>query len=137
MPTRTPSHGNTEETRMLIQPTDGPTHLVDSLKEPEKTSLTRTLMKKSGDLSTPTRTPSHGNTEETRMLIQPTDGPTHQVDLHLIKRTPRPKILETRKLMRKFGDLLKPIKILYQLNKEEMMKLIQQTVMITQKADSH
>jgi len=72
--TKIPFHGKAEEMRKHIQQMDGPTQPVDLLKKQEKISQTKTSTKKSGDSSTLTRTPSHGNTEETRKHIQPTDG---------------------------------------------------------------
>jgi len=98
--TRTPFLGNTEETRKHIQPTGGPTHQADSLKELERIFLTRTSMRKFGVSSTLTRTPFHGNIEETRKLIQQTDGPTHQADS--LKELERTSLTKT--LMKKSGD---------------------------------
>lgn len=78
-------HGNTEEMWKLIQPTDGPTQLEDLLflktLMPKKISQTRMSMKKFGVSSTPIKTLFHGNIEETKKLIQLTDGLIHQVDL--------------------------------------------------------
>jgi len=107
--TKTLSHGNIEEMRKHIQITDGLTHQADlpSIRETEKISLIRISTKKFGDSLMTIRTLFHGNTEETRKLIQPTDGLTQKVDLllsHLTRETETPKISLTRILMRKYGD---------------------------------
>jgi len=134
-PTKTPSHGNTEETKRLTQPTDGLTHQADSLltRETKKISQTRTSMRRYGASLMPTKTLFHGNTEETRRLIQPTAGLTHQADSLLIKR--KVKIFLTRTSTKKFGALLTPTKIPSHGNTEEMRRHIQLTDMTTHQVD--
>merc|ERR1712195_250544 len=65
----------------------GLTQQADLLKEiaTRRIFQTRTSMKKSGDSSTLTKTPFHGNTEELKKLIQLMDGLTQLADLLLIK----------------------------------------------------
>jgi len=121
MQIKIPYHGNTEETKKLIQPTDGPTHLADSLLTRRRTFLTRRLMKKFGDSSTLTKIPYLGSTEEMRRLTQLMDGLTHQADLLSIRR----RISLTRRSMRKYGDSLMTTRIPYHGNKEETKRLIQ------------
>jgi len=121
MQIKIPYHGNTEETKKLIQLTDGPTHQVDSLSTRRRTSPTRRSMKKFGDSSTLTKTPYLGSTEEMRRLTQLMDGLTHQADLLSIRR----RISPTRRSMRKYGASLTTTRILYHGNKEEIKRPIQ------------
>jgi len=105
MPTRILFHGNIEEMRKHIQPTDGPTHQADLplIRETKKISLIKISTKKFGDSLTMIRTPFHGNTEETRKLIQLTDMIIHLADLLSTKETQTLKISLIRILMKKFG----------------------------------
>lgn len=140
-PTRTLFHGNTEEMKKLTQLTDGPTLQADLLfhktSTPRKISPIRILMKRFGDSLMPTRTLSHGNIEEMRKLIQPTDGLIHQVDSLSPKESTTRKTFLIRTLMRKYGDSSMPIKILFHGNIEETKKLIQLMVGLTHQVDSH
>jgi len=134
-------HGNTEEMKKLTQLTDGPTLQADLLfhktSTPRKISPIRILMKRFGDSLMPTRTLSHGNIEEMRKLIQPTDGLIHQVDSLSPKESTTRKTFLIRTLMRKYGDSSMPIKILFHGNIEETKKLIQLMVGLTHQVDSH
>jgi len=131
MQIKIPYHGNTEETKKLIQPMDGPTHQADSLLIRRRISLTRRSMKKFGDSSMLTKTPYLGNTEETKKLIQPTDGPTHQADSLLTRR----RTFLTRRSMKKFGDSSMLTKTPYLGSTEEMRRLTQLMDGLTHQAD--
>ena len=69
----------------------------------KKISLTKILMKKFGVSLMLIRTLFLGNTEETKKLIQQTDGLTQLVDLLLLKIQTTKKIFQTKILMKKFG----------------------------------
>ena len=93
-------------------------------------------MRKYGALLMLIRILSHGNIEETRKLIQLTDGPTHQVDFLLVKEITTERISLIRTSTRKFGDLLMPIKTPFHGNTEGMKKLTQPMDGLIHQADS-
>jgi len=133
MLTRTHFLGNIEEMTKHTQQMDGPIQPVDSLsiKEMERILVTRTLMKKFMDLLLLIKTFFHGKPEEMMHHIQPMVGLTQQEDLLSTKE----KTSLTKRSMKKSGDSSTTIRILYLGNTEEMRRLIQPTVGLTQKVD--
>jgi len=89
-------------------------------------------MRKFGVSSMLTRTHFHGNIEEMKKHTHLMGGPIHQADSLSIKE----EILVTNKLMKKFMDLLVPIKTFYHGNIEETKKHIHPMVGLTHLVDS-
>ena len=114
---------------------DGLTQPADLLKNqtPKKILETKTSMKKFGDLSMLTRIHFHGKEEGMKTHIQSMDGPTQLADL-LKNQTPK-KILETRTLMKKFGDSSTLTRTPFHGKEEEMKILIQSMDGLIQLAD--